>query len=113
MLYVNTGKVGAAVFVPFQSEQHLAIKTQDDPMKKNQALNTVAHDTWNRHSISLEVKQSIRSLAKVSTDLDHSASLMDVGLDSLATDELSSMLHAHFDIELPAAIVFGHPTTAD
>ena len=63
--------------------------------------------------ISLEGDQDVRSLTNMNGDLDHEASLMDVGLDSLAMDELLSKLHSCFNMELPAVIFFGHPTVLD
>jgi len=62
------------------------------------------------YDVSLVVEETVKSVANISKDVDHSKSLMDAGLDSLAVAELSTILRSRFDIELPSTIVFNQPS---
>ena len=95
--------LGAAMSIPSKNEQCSMFETRGSSIGNNRGSKTGSGETWNSHTISLEVEQSIRSVANVIDDLDHGAILMDVGLGtSLAMAKLSSMLHSN--IELPAAL---------
>ncbi|KAL9188495.1 LOW QUALITY PROTEIN: hypothetical protein ACHAXT_006873 [Thalassiosira profunda] len=102
---VNAGKLGAVLSIPPQ-------RMQSDTVEGHDAV-PGANAEKSRDEISQVVEQAVRNLANVSGDVDHTASLMDIGLDSLAIAELSSTLRARFDTELPASIIFSHPTIAD
>ena len=47
---------------------------------------------------------------ELGTILSEDVSLMAAGLDSIAATEISRMLHDRFRIELPATLLFDHPT---
>ncbi|KAL7554746.1 hypothetical protein ACHAWF_018278 [Thalassiosira exigua] len=111
---VAEGRLGSTVTIPLQKAHRTGKRVgTDSRSNKGGGATAKSQSVWNRHAVSSEVEQAVRSVANVSGDLDFGASLMDVGLDSLAIAELSSMLRARFDMELPAAIVFSYPTISD
>jgi len=70
---------------------------------------------WSIEEIQSEVEAAVRKVIAVgnSNQIDHHASLMDEGLDSLGTTELSDILQSRFGIELPSTFVFNNPTIAE
>ena len=44
---------------------------------------------------------------------DYHKSLLDMGLDSLGTTELATILQTSFGVDLPSTLVFNYPTIAD
>ena len=69
---------------------------------------------WGIGTISSEVEEAVREVISIgsSQTIDHHASLMDMGLDSLGTTELSESLQSKFSVDLPLTFVFNNPTIA-
>ena len=65
------------------------------------------HDVQRDGQVALIIAQV---LVELGTTLSEDVSLMAAGLDSIAATEISRMLHDKFRIELPATLLFDHPT---
>ena len=61
------------------------------------------------------MEAAVRTLVSIesSQEIAHDISLMDEGLDSLGTTELSDALQSRLRVELPSTFVFNNPTIAD
>lgn len=62
------------------------------------------NSSWMKHAVVTEVKEAVKQVAHVSGEIDNTLSLMDIGLDSLAVLELSTMLQSWFGIQLPSTL---------
>ena len=70
-----------------------------------------ADNTDDLDTIAKKVETAVLSVIDVS-EIDHASDLIDEGLESLSIVELSSMLSAEFDIELPSTIIFTRSSVA-
>jgi len=70
---------------------------------------------WTMEEIQLEVTIVVREVVSLDQNesIDSHKSLMDMGLDSLGSAELSSMLQSRFNVELPSTFVFNTSTIVD
>ena len=70
---------------------------------------------WSMDELQSEVAIAVAKVVSVDgvNSNDHHKSLLDMGLDSLGTTELASILQTMFDVELPSTLVFNYPTIAD
>ena len=70
---------------------------------------------WSIEEILFEVEAAVGKVDSIknSQEIDHDASLMDEGLDSLGITELSDALQSRLGVELPSTFVFNNPTIAD
>ena len=107
---IKSGVLGANLLLPHNATslqltgQTYGSQTKLEPESK----------VWTKEEISIEVEKSVRRIVSCGSDhIDHSASLMDVGIDSLAMAEFTSSLRSHFNTEIPSTIVFNHPTIDD
>eukprot|EP00584_Thalassiosira_punctigera_P001363 CAMPEP_0172527556 /NCGR_PEP_ID=MMETSP1067-20121228/2201_1 /TAXON_ID=265564 ORGANISM="Thalassiosira punctigera, Strain Tpunct2005C2" /NCGR_SAMPLE_ID=MMETSP1067 /ASSEMBLY_ACC=CAM_ASM_000444 /LENGTH=3313 /DNA_ID=CAMNT_0013311309 /DNA_START=123 /DNA_END=10064 /DNA_ORIENTATION=- len=78
--------------------------TSDKPMK-----------AWSREEIQSEVEAAVRKVATIGDSelVNPCMSVMDMGLHSLGTTELSQSLESCFGLELSSTFVFTNPTVAD
>ena len=70
---------------------------------------------WSMDELQSEVAIAVAKVVSIDgvNSNDHHKSLLDMGLDSLGTTELASILQTMFDVELPSTLVFNYPTIAD
>eukprot|EP00584_Thalassiosira_punctigera_P004712 CAMPEP_0172543632 /NCGR_PEP_ID=MMETSP1067-20121228/13971_1 /TAXON_ID=265564 ORGANISM="Thalassiosira punctigera, Strain Tpunct2005C2" /NCGR_SAMPLE_ID=MMETSP1067 /ASSEMBLY_ACC=CAM_ASM_000444 /LENGTH=329 /DNA_ID=CAMNT_0013330081 /DNA_START=151 /DNA_END=1136 /DNA_ORIENTATION=- len=82
-------------------------------MRKNDSNTAVLTKVWSIEEIEAGVEEAVRKVVSIDHEqIDHHLSLMDEGLDSLGTTELSDILQSHFGIELSSTFVFNNPTIA-
>ena len=109
---MKSGVLGAHVSLP-REEPSCQITGQ---VGRSQTKPKHESKIWTRKAILAEVERSVERVLHCGGDhttIDHSASLMDVGIDSLAMADFTSSLRSHFNTEIPSIIVFNHPSIED
>ena len=83
--------------------------------RRARAMAKKSGKVWSMEEVQSGVEAAVRKVVSIedSQEIDHQISLMDMGLDSLGTTELSQSLQSYFDVELPSTFVFNNPTVAD
>ena len=84
-------------------------------IKQGSKMKNTLSKVWSMEEIQSEVEAAVRKVISIesSQQIDHDISLMDEGLDSLGTTELSDALQSQLGVELPSTFVFNNPTIAD
>lgn len=100
---------------PFVSEVGIK-KTR--PNDRNVGSRQMAHMTskaWTIDEIKSEVEAAVRRVIATDdeSDVDHTSSMMGMGLDSLGSVELSRNLENRFGVELSSTLVFSKPSIRD
>jgi len=74
-----------------------------------------ASKVWSLEEIQMEVESAVRKVVTIdsSEHIDYGVSLMDNGLDSLGTTELSDALQSCFGIKLESMFILNYPTITD
>ncbi|KAL7542765.1 hypothetical protein ACHAXR_013097 [Thalassiosira sp. AJA248-18] len=66
---------------------------------------------WGLDQIRADVVAAVRKVVTInSQSIDLNTSLMDIGVDSLGSTELSELLQSHFGVDLPSTFVLSYPT---
>merc|ERR1719356_2214831 len=102
---------------------HLASLMSDDVMfeKESQLSSVSSHRSsatdrvWSMDQIQSKVAKSVAKVVSIGgvEEEDYHTSLFDMGLDSLGTTELATILQETFDVTLSSTLVFNYPTIAD
>ena len=91
----------------------VAIKSNKNTRQRSpKKARKVSSKVWSIDEIQSSIETVVKKVitAGDSESVDRQVSLMDLGLDSLGTTELSELLQSTFDIELSSTFVFNNPT---
>ena len=83
-------------------------------LRKKHRVTNKSNEVWGIKEIQSVVETATQKVvpSRNSQHIDPDVILMDYGLDSLGTTELSGALQKYFGISLPSTFVFSNPTTA-
>ena len=70
-----------------------------------------SHINMSQHDVQ-DVLKAVREIAQevIGTEVDTSAPLMSIGMDSMSAMEFTNAIAAHFSMDLAPTVLFDHPT---